>query len=388
METLRIGMFSWESLHSVTVGGISPHVTELAETLSAKGHEVHIFTQSGWMRDYDLINGVHYQRCRYNSSGGIVHQMDQMCNAMYDRFGSVQKEFGEFDVLHGHDWHPVNALTRIKQEYSKQFVVTYHSTEWGRNGNQQGYWWEAREISHREWLGGYEAKETIITTDQFKVEVQHLYQIPDYKISVIPNGINPGKIEKDVDAGAVKKRFGIHPYAPVVLYTGRICHQKGVDILIDAIPEILNNRWDARFVFIGDGGMRQYCEHRASELGVRDACRFLGRVSDETLSCCMNSCDLACVPSRNEPFGIVVLEAWDAAKPVIATDAVHLIDNFSNGITGYKNPQSIAWCVNYSMGDLEATKKMGQNGKELVETKYNWDRIADDTVKVYQRLDG
>jgi len=307
---------------------------------------------------------------------------------MYDRFGSVQKEFGEFDVLHGHDWHPVNALTRIKQEYSKQFVVTYHSTEWGRNGNQQGCWWEAREISHREWLGGYEAKETIITTDQFKVEVQQLYQLPDYKISVIPNGINPGKIEKDVDAGAVKKRFGIHPYAPVVLYTGRICHQKGVDILIDAIPEILNNRWDARFVFIGDGGMRQYCEHRASELGVRDACRFLGRVSDETLSCCMNSCDLACVPSRNEPFGIVVLEAWDARKPVIATDAVHLIDNFSNGITGYKNPESIAWCINYSMGDLDSTKKMGRNGKKLVEMKYNWDRIADDTVKVYQRLDG
>ena len=101
----------------------------------------------------------------------------------------------------------------------------------------------------------------------------------------------------------------------------------------------------------------------------------------------MNACDIACVPSRNEPFGIVVLEAWDAAKPVIATDAVHLIDNFSNGIIGYKNPESIAWCVNYSMGDLEATKKMGRNGKKLVETTYNWDRIADDTVKVYRKLD-
>ncbi|MCK4652273.1 MAG: glycosyltransferase family 4 protein, partial [Methanosarcinales archaeon] len=106
------------------------------------------------------------------------------------------------------------------------------------------------------------------------------------------------------------------------------------------------------------------------------------------MNACDLACDLACVPSRNEPFGIVVLEAWDAAKPVIATDAVHLIDNFSNGITGYMTPQSIAWCVNYSMGDLESTKKMGQNGKKLVETKYNWDRIADDTVKVYRKLDG
>jgi glycosyltransferase involved in cell wall biosynthesis len=191
-----------------------------------------------------------------------------------------------------------------------------------------------------------------------------------------------------VDAGEVKKRLGIHPYAPMVLFTGRMSYQKGADMLVNAIPEILNNRWDTRFVFVGDGGMRQYCKQCAAQCGVPDAGRFLGRVSDETLSDCMNACDLACVPSRNEPFGIVVLEAWDAAKPVIATDAVHLIDNFSNGITGYKHPESIAWCLNYSMGDLESTKKMGQNGKKLVETKYNWDRIADDTVKVYRKLEG
>ncbi len=388
METLRIGMFSWESLHSVVVGGISPHVTELAEALSAIGHEVHIFTQSGWMRDYDEINGVHYQRCRCDLSGGIVHQMDRMCDAMYDRFESVQNEFGVFDVLHGHDWHPVTALNRIKHDHGKEFVATYHSTEWGRNGNQFGDWWEAREISHREWLGGYEAKEVIITTDQFKEEVQQIYQTPEQKITVIPNGINPGKIKKDVDSGAVKKRLGIHPYAPVVLFTGRMSYQKGADMLVNAIPEILNNRWDTKFVFIGDGGMRHYCEQCASQRGVLDACRFLGHVPDETLSDCMNACDIACVPSRNEPFGIVVLEAWDAAKPVIATDAVHLIDNFSNGIIGYKNPESIAWCVNYSMGDLESTKKMGQNGKKLVKTKYNWDQIADDTVEVYRKLEG
>ena len=94
-----------------------------------------------------------------------------MCGAMYDRFGSVQKEFGEFDVLHGHDWHPVSALTRIKHDYGKEFVVTCHSTEWGRNGNQLSDCWESREIARREWLGGYEACEAIITTNQFKEEV-------------------------------------------------------------------------------------------------------------------------------------------------------------------------------------------------------------------------
>ncbi len=387
MESLRIGMFSWESLHSVKVGGISPHVTEIAETLADKGHEVHIFTRKGWYRDYDEINGVHYQRCSHDQSGNIVQQMDKMCNSMFEKFGEVKKEYGDFDILHGHDWHPVTALNSIKKEYDQPYVLTYHSTEWGRNGNQLGWWDEAREISHREWLGGYEASEVIITTDHFKQEVQHQYNIPDYKISVIPNGIFPGKIEKEVNEGEVKEQFGIHPLAPVVLFVGRMSYQKGVDMLIRAIPQVLRDNWDAHFVFIGDGEMKTYCEHLAWQLGIQDSCHFLGYASTEVLMDWVNACNIVSVPSRNEPFGIVVLEAWDASKPVIATDAVHLVDNFSNGIVGYKSSESIAWGINYAIGGLDSsTKQMGVNGKDLINTKYNWDIVAQDTVKTYKNI--
>ncbi|MCL7410861.1 MAG: glycosyltransferase family 4 protein [Methanosarcinaceae archaeon] len=387
MESLRIGMFSWESLHSVKVGGIAPHVTEIAETLADKGHEVHIFTRKGWYRDYDEINGVHYQRCSHDQSGNVVHQMDRMCDSMVDKFGEVKKEFGDFDILHGHDWHPVTALNRIKEQYGQPYALTYHSTEWGRNGNQLGDWYEAREISHREWLGGYEASKVIITTDHFKQEVQQQYSIPDYKISVIPNGIFPGKIEKDVNEGAIKERFGIHPLAPVVLFVGRMNYQKGVDMLIRAIPQVLRENWGAHFVFIGEGEMKTYCENLAFQLGIQNSCHFLGYASNEVHMDWVNACNIVSVPSRNEPFGIVVLEAWDASKPVIATDAVHLVDNFSNGIVGYKTPESIAWGINYAMGGLDSsTKQMGINGKKLIDTKYNWDIVAKDTVKTYKNV--
>ncbi|MEZ5336236.1 MAG: glycosyltransferase family 4 protein [Methanolobus sp.] len=196
METMRIGMFSWESLHSAKVGGLAPHVTELSEHLAKMGHEVHIFTRSAWYRDYDEINGVHYQRCSFDESGDILEQMDKMCDAMYERFRHVSEQFGEFDIIHGHDWHPVNVLNRIKYEHSKPYVMTYHSTEWGRNGNVSVNSSTAREVSYREWLGGYESSEVIITSENFKREVQDIYHIPDYKISIIPNGIAPGKMEK------------------------------------------------------------------------------------------------------------------------------------------------------------------------------------------------
>ena len=102
-------------------------------------------------------------------------------------------------------------------------------------------------------------------------------------------------------------------------------YQKGPDLLVEAVPLILRERQDARFVFVGEGDMRSFCERRAGELGVKEACRFLGYVSSAEKQELMNACDLVCVPSRNEPFGMIVLEAWDAGKPVVATEAVSII---------------------------------------------------------------
>jgi glycosyltransferase involved in cell wall biosynthesis len=88
-KKLRIGVFAWESLYSIKVGGIAPHVSELSEALAAKGHEVHIFTRSGGPDDYEQINGVHYHMVTHDQSGSIVYQMDRMCDAMYSRFFDV-----------------------------------------------------------------------------------------------------------------------------------------------------------------------------------------------------------------------------------------------------------------------------------------------------------
>ncbi|WP_292466449.1 glycosyltransferase family 4 protein [Methanolobus sp.] len=386
MESMRIAMFSWESLHSAKVGGLAPHVTELSEQLVKLGHEVHIFTRSGWYRDYDEINGVHYQRCSFDQSGGILTQMDKMCDAMYSRFVQVSREHGDFDIVHGHDWHPVNVLNRIKYKCGKPYVMTYHSTEWGRNGNINLNSPTANEVSHREWLGGYESSEVIITSDNFKREVQNIYGIPDYKISVIPNGISPGKMEKDVDSGLIKTNYGIHPFAPVVLFTGRMNYQKGPDLLIRAIPKVLDGNWGAHFVFIGEGEMRPFCQNLANDLNIGHACHFLGYSPDEVLKDWANACDMTCVPSRNEPFGIVVLESWDANKAVIATDAVNIVDNFQNGLISYRTPESIAWGLNYALGGLDSeTPLMGNNGKELVNTKFCWENIARNTIDVYNK---
>lgn len=383
MKKIRIGMFSWESLYSIRVGGISPHVSELAEALAAEGHEVHLFTR-GCDDSDDIINGVHYHRVTCDQNVGIVEQMNRMCDNMYLRFLDVKAKVGNFDVLHGHDWHPVDVLCKIKAQFGLPFVLTFHSTEWGRNGNRHGDWWEAKEISHKEWLGGYESSDIITTSKILTEEVQHIYKIPDYKLWEIPNGINMGKIKREIDPGNIKKHYGIHPSLPVVLFTGRMAYQKGPDLLVEAAARVLRKK-DARFVLIGDGGMRSQCENRAQKLGIGDSCNFLGYAPDNTVIDWFNACDLVCVPSRNEPFGIVVLEAWDASKPVVASDAVALVENFKTGVIAHKEPSSIAWGLNYVLEGL-GRNRMGEKGHDLIKKKYNWRIIAEKTLEVYEKV--
>jgi len=230
-----------------------------------RGHELHIFTRRGDFESYDRINGVHYQRVDSDSSGDILAQMDRMCDALYDRFCAVKNIFGSFDILHGHDWHPVLALSRIKKDFSLPFVLTMHSTEWGRNGNNFGYG-ISQEISHREWLGCYDASHVIVTTRRMQDELMWIYSLPEKKISIIPNGIMLGKMKRGLDAGRVKEKYKIHPLAPMVLFCGRMSIQKGPDLLVEAIPRILLKRPDVRFVFMGEGGMRAECERRRTSL--------------------------------------------------------------------------------------------------------------------------
>lgn len=184
--------------------------------------------------------------------------------------------------------------------------------------------------------------------------VHHLFATEDFMgagfdvVHVIFNGINPNVFDGSLDPGAVKARYGIGPLDPMVLFCGRMTVQKGPDLLISAIPMILPDHPHAKFVFVGDGDLRSSCEHQAHGLGVAHACRFLGYRKDRELMELYKACDVVCVPSRNEPFGITILEAWSAEKPVVATK-IGSPDEFIwhevNGLKTDPHPESVAWGI-------------------------------------------
>jgi len=363
-------------------------VSSLAEELAHAGHEVYYFTRRApGQPQYMEINGVQYDTFLSDpgqSSYAFAHNMSR---AMVDGLHQVERHVGEFDIVHGHDWLVVDALHDLKNE-GRPIVLTYHSTEYGRNGGAFGNWPEFKEISGVERYGGFIAKRVTTVSRCMKKELNWLYGIPLGRIDVIPNGINPSKFKLSLDPGRMKEKYGIHPLAPVVMFIGRLEHQKGPDLLVEAIPKVLANRWDAKFIFSGQGSMKSYLERRAGQIGVAHATRFLDFVPHWDFTELLNSCDIVCLPSRNEPFGIALLEAWAAEKPVVAADVGGLgenIENFVDGVKVYTNPDSVAWGINYLLNSPDAMRKIAEGGARKVR-EFNWEKAIDKLLSTYSTV--
>src|ERR1700676_1733010 len=127
--TMRIALFTWESLHSIAVGGVAVHVTELAAGLQRRGHEVHVFTRKGeGAPNSDLIHDVPYHRCGFQLDGNFVDEANNMCRSFVQAFQGVEDYVGTFDIVHAHDWMASNAVVWIKEGRHRKAVLTMHST--------------------------------------------------------------------------------------------------------------------------------------------------------------------------------------------------------------------------------------------------------------------
>ena len=384
---MRIAIFSWESLHSIHIGGIAYHVTELACALERKGHEVHVFTRLGHPNQpwYERIHGVHYHRCPFSSHPDFIEEVNNMCRSFVDAFFQTEDYIGKFDVIHAHDWLTVNAMAWIKESRKRKAVFTMHSTEYGRCGNNF-FGGNSERIRHYEWFGNYCADNVIAVSHSLKNELKWIYSVPDWKIDVIYNGIYYKNYDGWIDPAAVRRMYDIGPMDPMVLFVGRLVYQKGPDLLVEAIPHILKFYNNAKFVFVGDGEMRWYTQEKAHQIGVSHATRFLGYCNGWRLVDLFKACDCVCVPSRNEPFGIVILEAWGAGKPVVASmngGPSELVWHEVNGLKVYAHPDSVAWGIGTLFSDFERARWMGRNGRVAVESVFSWDVIADQVLTVY-----
>ena len=385
---MRIAMFSWESLHSIFLGGLGVHVTELAAGLQRRGHEVHVITRrKSTQNAYDLIDGVHYHRVDHEvKEGDFVTTMDKMCQAMANKFADITGMVGHFDLLHAHDWLTGNAMKYSMQRFGTKGILSMHSTEYGRDGNvfYDGF---AREVRDCEAEACFHADQIICVSGFLAEEVERIYAVPHSKIHVVPNGVNYHAFDGLIDPAAIKAKYGIAPMAPTVFSAGRMSLQKGMDMLVEAVPMVLASYPETKFIISGSGPEKDHVVQVAREIGAMDNIIFLESLPRQDYIDLMRAVDVVAVPSRNEPFGIVVLEAWAAGKPVVCTTAGGPREFVWHNVNGFlvdANPGGLAHGLGSLLADHDHCRALGANGRKACEDMFNWDNVTSYTEGVYQ----
>ena len=385
---MKVGTLTWEFPPRV-VGGIARHCEGLAKALVQQGHDVHLFTLDfPGSPDYEVMDGIKV----YRASTELGHPNFLTWVLLFNHFLSkkmadVTKSV-DFDVMHVHDWLAAFSGISFKHYMKKPMVLTVHSTEVGRAQGLHSP--DSFSINGIEWWSTYEANRVIVCSQSMKNEICNHFNIPEKKVDVIPNAIDPTKYQIPVDRSAVRQRFGVGWGEKLILCVGRLVPQKGVEYFIRAIPAIARRHPEAKYIIVGEGWSRDILEAEARASGQAHKIRFTGFASDKDVIELMTSADVLVVPSIYEPFGIVALEGMATGVPVVASQVgglAEVIDHDRTGLFVYpRSPDSIAWGIDRILSDPDHAKWITENAKEKLHKAYSWEAVAMKTVEVYRKV--
>ena len=387
-------MFTWEFPPRV-IGGISPHVYFLSKSLAKEDVKVYVVTcDFPGAPAHEVIEGVEVYRIDSykNPAPDFATWVYLMNLNMQKEAAAIVNKLGnKIDVFHAHDWLVATAGIGLKHVFRKPLLVTMHSTEIGR---RDGLHTNTERMIHETeaWLT-YEAWKVICCSDYMVSHVRWAFGLPEDKLVMVPNGVNTHayKSSDDTeDCGAFRTKFAL-PEEKIVLYVGRLVYEKGIHILINAVPKVLE-RANAKFIIVGSGYMKEQLLNIVRSMRLEHKVLFMGFVDDETLLRLQKCADVSVVPSLFEPFGIVALEAMAAKSPVVVSDTGGLSEIVDHDITGFKaypnNPDSLAWGIIKILLDEPYRKYLIENAYRIVKEKYNWEKIAQQTRRIYEGVLG
>jgi glycosyltransferase involved in cell wall biosynthesis len=295
-----------------------------------------------------------------------------------------------YDLIHVHDWLVAFAGVALKHAFRLPLVATIHATEYGRHrGHPEGEM--PRAINNVEWWLSYEAWRVICCSQFMAREIQTALRTPADKIDVIPNGVDTSRFDgiDQHDLTAFRRRFALDD-EEIIFFVGRVVFEKGVQLLVEAMPELLRRRPTVKLIVAGTGGHLNAVRERARQLGLGDKALFTGFISDEDRDRLIGIAAVAAFPSLYEPFGIVALEAMASRTPVVVAGGSGLsevVTNHETGVIVYPDDvESLIWGIIHTLENPAWAQARVGNAYQVVRDRYNWDTIAAATVDVYRRV--
>lgn len=354
-------------------GGVTEHVNHLAAQFRKSGHDVHILapSSSNPLHPIDEPNLHRIGRVVSIPANGSVARIELSLRG-YSQVKRLLRE-QEFDIIHLHE-PLMPALPPSVLRHSKTVNVgTFHAY---RRSNFAYFYAKlvARPLFNK--LHG------LIAVSHPARDFVAEYFPGSYRI--IPNGVDFDRFSAPAPRIA---RFDDGRLN--VLFVGRLEKRKGLKYLLRAWDYVRAQFRDARLIVVGEGRPRKGYERWVRRRGW-DEVVFTGYVPDAELVSYFQSCDLFCAPSTGqESFGIVLLEAMAAGRPIVASNIPGYDEVVADTVEGLlvepKNPPALATAIVRLLADPAKRAQMGEAGQRKAR-RYRWEEVAGSVLAYYDEV--
>jgi phosphatidyl-myo-inositol alpha-mannosyltransferase len=353
-------------------GGVTEHISHLHDEYKRRGHEVHIIApQSAKVRQQggEIVHAV--GTVVPVPSNGSVARVSLSLRLSRQVKEILQRE--QFEVIHLHEpLLPALPITVLRHSHAVN-IGTFHAFA------KSNYAYYYGKLILRYFFKKLHGRIAVsppardFVSDYFPAHYE-----------IIPNGIDYYRF-----ATPLPTLEGCREGGPSILFVGRMEKRKGLKYLIRAMVGVWNHFPDARLVVVGAGPLLEDYRRLVEYNGLRNV-EFAGFVSSEDLPRYYQSCDIFCAPSTGqESFGIVLLEAMAAGKPLVATDIggySHVVQHGQEGfLVPPKDEQALALSLVRLLSDAELRARMGEAGRTRA-AQFSWDRVADRLLGFYESV--
>jgi len=389
-------------------GGTETVILETSKRLLKMGHETEILCPNALATtNQEVIEGIRVVRTPYFYP---YLGLSAEARALFDRKGGnlfsfalmrALRKMPELDLIHLHTAKRVGGIgRRVAMKRRIPYVVSLHgglfdvptaeaqswtapaegAYEWGK---LLGWWVGSRRVLD-------DAAAIICVGEEERAQTARHY--PQKKVVHLPNGVDPERFAKG-DGDAFRSLHGIPHNAFVVLTVGRIDPQKNQLLLLKVFPQLCRVHSALHGLIIGPVTNEPYHDKLVQEMkgqGIADRITVIAGLesSSQALVDAYHAADVFLLPSIHEPFGIVILEAWAAGLPVVASRVGGIPSFVVSGedalLFEVEDERTLLDAFQTLVRDPDVGARIAHNGRQKARNEYSWDRVTERLVAIYE----
>jgi D-inositol-3-phosphate glycosyltransferase len=398
----RVAMISMHTSPLATpglgdAGGLNVYVAELARRLGERGLKVDVFTRRDTPDVPDIVDIHEHTRVIHLTAGPAEYVAKETLPSLTDEFSAqLESHLDQHDLIHSHYWLSGQVGLQLKRSHGIPLVHTMHTMARVKNSNlsrDQPVESDTRERGEAAVVRSADVL-TANTPDEAAELCGH-YRAQPEQIMIVPPGVDLHTFHPCNQAKS-RAQFGVAQDIQVILFVGRIQPLKAPDVLIKAVAELTRRdpvrRERLQLIIIGgpsgsNGEWSRTLGPLAIDHGIEDMVDFRPHSARSELFRWYCVSDVVAVPSYNESFGLVALEAQACGRPVVAADVGglhHAVrDHYSGLLVNGHHERQWADALATILDDHDEMIRMGNNAAAHAAT-FSWDNTAAATLQAYR----